>query len=189
MEILISKSKVVKAILLGTLMTFAALYVAVKVFYILLPSNRSVLESSFNLQIIPMIVGFAAVIGFFMFGAMTLVIIPRLFNSEPQVIINLEGIEDKRLAVGLIVWNEIEIIFLAETKYAKWLNLTLKSPENYYHRLSKFQLLLRKLNGQQGMNNFRIRFADLDTPIDEAWNFIEENVIKSRKEKEMALKP
>jgi hypothetical protein len=189
MEIFISKSKVVRGILLGTVMTFAVLYVAVKVFYILFPPNRSVLDSSFNLQIIPMIVGVVSVIGFFWFGAMTVVLFSRLFISEPQVVITFEGIEDKRLSVGLVEWNSIEMISLEETKYAKWLNLILKSPENYYHRLPKFQLFSRKLNGQQGMNNFRIRFTDLDTPIDKAWDFIENSIVKPREEKSLALLP
>ena len=189
MEIFISKLKVVKGILLGSLMTFAALYVAVRVFFILFPPNRSLLTSSFDFQTIPMIFGLAAVIGFLMFGGATIVIASRLFQSEPQLIISLEGIKDKRLNFGLIEWNEIETISLEETKYAQWLNLRLKSPENYLYRLPGFQKFLRKANGQHEFNNFRIRFSDLDTPIDEAWNFIEENIIKPRTEQGITLKP
>lgn len=189
MEIYISKVKIAKAILMGIVMTFAALYVAVKVFFILFPADRSVLDSSFEIEIIPMIVGFAVAIGFFMFGAITVVFVSRLFSREPQLIINLEGIEDKRLNFGLIEWNNIETISLEETKYAQWLNLRLKSPENYYRRLPKFQMLLRKLNDQQGIDNFRIRFADLDAPIDEVWNYIEENIIKPREEAGIHLMP
>ena len=174
---------------MGLLMTMAALFVSVKVFYILFPPNRSLLFSSFDFQIIPLIVGLVAVVGFFVFGAMTLVFVTRLFYTEPQVIINLKGIEDKRLNSGLIAWNEVGVIFLAEVRYAQWLNLTLDSPEKYYRQLPKFQLFLRKINGQQGINNFRVRFTDLDTPIDEAWDFIESNIIKPREEKDLALQP
>jgi hypothetical protein len=185
MEIFISKVKVIKGILLGLLMTSAALLVSVKVFYILFPANRSLLVSPFELHIIPLIVGLVSIFGFFWFGLMTLAFIARLFQSEPQVIITLEGIEDKRLNSGLIGWNEIGFISQEEVKYGQWLTLTLHSPEKYHLQLPKFELFLRKINGQKGLNNFRIRFTDLDTPINEAWNFIENNIIKPREEKSL----
>ena len=189
MEIFVSKSKIVKAILLAVLMTCAAAFVAVKIFYILFPLNRSVLVSSFEIQIIPIIVGTVSVVGFFVFGAMTIVFISRLFYNKPQVIINLEGIEDKRLGTGFIEWNEIGMFRWNKTNYASWLTLDLNSPEKYFPRLTNFQMFLRKANGQKGNNDLRIRFTDLDTPINEAWDFIEENVIKPRTAKDLALKP
>lgn len=170
-------------------MTSAALFVSVKVFYILFPANRSLLVSSFELHIVPLIVGLVSIFGFFMFGSMTLVFVRRLFLTEPQVIITLEGVEDKRLNSGLIGWNEISFVSMEEVKNVQWLNLTLHSPEKYYSQLPKFELFLRKMNGQKGINDFRIRFADLDTPIDKAWNFIENNIIKPREEKSLALLP
>lgn len=103
------------------------------------------------------------------------------------MIITFEGIEDKRLICGLINWDEIELITLEETKYAQWLNLILKSPEKFYRRLSSAQIFLRKLNGQKGNNNFRIGFTDLDKPIDVAWEFIEDKIIKPRAEKGIYL--
>ncbi len=170
-------------------MTFAALFVAVKVFYILFPADRSVLTSSFDIQIIPLFVGIVSIIGFFMFGAMTIIFISRLFYNEPQVIINLEGIEDKRLGTGFIEWKEIGFFWWNETQYASWLTINLYSPEKYFSKLSGFQMFLRKANGQKGNNDLRIRFTDLDTPIGEVWDFIEENVIKPRKMEEMAFEP
>jgi hypothetical protein len=189
MKIFFSKPRVAKGILLGLLMTCAALFVSVKVFYILFPANLSLLVSSFELHILPLIVGLAGVFGFFMFGSMTLVLVTRLFYTEPQVIISLEGVEDKRLNSGLIGWNEVSVVSMEEVKNVQWLNLTLHSPEKYYNQLPKFELFLRKMNGQKGINNFRIRFADLDTSIDEAWNFIQSNIIKLREEKSLALSP
>ncbi len=189
MEIFISKQKIVKGILLSALMTCASLYVAVKVFYILFPPSESLLVSSFDFQIITAIVGLVAAVSFCVFGAGKISLLFGLFQNEPQLIINLEGIEDKRLRLGLIEWNEIENISIEETKYAQWLNLELRSPKKFYNKLSKFQLLSRKLNGESEFNNFRVRFTNLDAPIDEAWNFIENNIIKRRAEKLLDLIP
>ncbi len=75
MEISVSKSKVFKVILLGLLMTAASVLV------IVIRPN--------------MFVTIVAVLGLLLFGVMTAIFVSRLFYSEPQVIINLEGIEDK----------------------------------------------------------------------------------------------
>lgn len=163
MEISVSKIKVLKGISLSLLLTAASALVAV----VIRP----------NLFVTA--VGF---LGLLMFGAMTIVFISRLFYTEPQVIINLEGVEDKRLNTGLIRWNEINTILMESAKQSQYLILDLNSPEEYYRKLPKLELFLRKANGQTGTNNFRIRFTDLDKPIDEAWEFIENNILKTQEE-------
>ena len=160
MEFFISKTKIFRAISLGLLLTLASLLLFIG-----------------YLNFFGIIFG---VIGLLLFGSVTLFFILRLFQTESQVIINLKGIEDKRLNTGLIQWEKIDAVLLEKYKQAQCLVLVLYSPEKYYYKLPKFQLFLRKLNGQKGMNNLRIRFSDLDKPIDEAWEFIEKNVIKNR---------
>ena len=189
MEIFYSKSKLIKAVLLGLLSTSASLLLLAKIFFVDFSADQSVMVSSLARDAVLLGLGLISLFGAFIFGGATITFILRLFDSEPQVIISLKGIEDKRLDTGLIEWNEIEMIFLAEINFAQWLTLILKSPKKYYRRLPKFQLLLRKLNSQKEINDFRIRFADLDTPIDEAWEFIEDNIIKPRTEKGIALLP
>ena len=180
MEIFVSRAKVFKATLFGLLLTGASMFVSVKCYHNVFLESYSVFESTFRTQIIPFVVGTVGIFGFLIFGGMTLVFISRLFYTEPQVIINLEGIEDKRLRTGLIKWNEIDAVMLAEANRAQWLTVVLDSPEKYYLRLPKFELFLRKINYQQGNNSLRIRFADLDKPINEVWEFIENNIIKNR---------
>ena len=158
MEIFYSKTKLLKFIGLGLLGVGASVFV-----YIAYPN------------IFGMIIG---TIGLVFFGGGTIVIFFRLFSNEPQVIINLDGIEDRRLNLGLIGWNEIKSVSLNEKKQAQWLNLILENPEIYIQQLSKFQIFLRKANGQTDFDGFRIRFIDLDTPIDDAWDYFEKNVLE-----------
>ncbi len=102
MEIFVSKSKVIKVILFGTIKTFAALFVAVKVFYIFFLANRSVLNSPFDFQFVLIIAGSIAVSSIFIFGIITIIIFSRLYASELQLIINTKGTKEKRLVFGLI---------------------------------------------------------------------------------------
>lgn len=185
MEIFLSKPKIVKATLLGALLTFASLFISAKVIFE--AANESVLADNWTELIFSRILFAIGVLGFLIFGAMTAVFISRLFDEKPQVILSVQGIEDKRLGCGMIEWDEIAFVTFMETKYAQWLSLVLKSPEKFYPKLSAFQIFLRKMNGQKGDNSFRIRFNDLNVSIENAWQFIEENVIKKREEKDMSL--
>lgn len=189
MEIFYSKSKFIKAFLLALLMSFAAGLLAAELISGLLWEKASVLSTFsagdiFSILLL-IIILFALSISL---GA-ALVFCSRIFNSAPQLIVSLEGINDKRLNLGMIGWNEVTYVILSKDKYTQMLSLTLNEPEKYYHRLPKFELFLRKLNGQRGNNDFRIRFADLDKPIDEIWVFIENKIIKPREEKGIHLMP
>lgn len=154
MEFFISKRKIIKGVLLGLLMTA----VSALMFYAY-PNWFGIIFGALGLAI---------------FGTMSAFILLRFFESEPQVVISSQGIEDKRLNFGLIEWDEIKSVALNETKYARWLNICVETPEKYYCRLPKLQIFLRKANGQTGMNDFRVRFNDLDKPVEEAFEMIED---------------
>jgi len=189
MEIYYSKSRLVKAFLLALVITFAALFVSAKVFHHLFIEARSVLSSISIYHFIALFLGIVGVCGILIFGAGAAVFALRLFRSAPQVIISESGIEDERLGTGFIEWNEVALVFLAKYNHAEWLTLNLHSPEKYYSRLPKFELFLRRINGRKGKNDLSVRFNDLDASADEAWDFIENNVIKPREENGMALMP
>lgn len=168
-------------------MTAASFFVLFKSYQAVLIDNQSLLSSSLNFgNILAVLLSLISLLGFVMFGGITITFALRFFNSQPQVIVSKEGIEDKRLNFGLIRWNEIEEIYFEETKYSKWLSLFLVSPENYFDKLPLFQKFLRKANGQSGNNFFRIRFEDLDKPIEEAMTLIEKYIAESRNEMALA---
>ncbi len=189
MKIYYSKSKLVKAFLLALVMTFAALFISAKVFFYLFAENRSVLSSFSANDLVLLVFGIICTIGVLLFGAGGVVFVIRLFHSEPQVIISSEGIEDKRLGVGIIEWSDVAVMFLADNRKAQWIILNLHSTKKYYPRLSKFELFLKWINGQKGSKDLLIRFNTLNVPIDDVWDYIEENIIKPRKEKGIYLVP
>lgn len=189
MEIYYSKSKLVKTFLLALVMTFAALFVAAKVFFHLFVEARSIVSSVSISDFVAFLGGTVSVFGILIFGAAAIDIALRFFHSEAQVIISLNGIEDKRLNTGLIEWNDVALVIFSKDKYSQLLSLTLYSPEKHRRRLPKLKLLLRKINRQKDDDALRIQFNDLDAPIEDAWKFIENNVIKPREEKGIHLMP
>lgn len=189
MEIFYSKSKLIKLFLLSVLMVFAALILLTKIFDFLFTDNRSVFSSVSANDVFAAVLGIVCLFAILIFGAGIIIFFSKFFDSEPQLIISLAGIEDKRLNTGMIEWNEIAFVILSKDKYSQFLSVNLHTPEKYYKRLPKYELLLRKINGRKGKNDFSIRFADLEMPIDEVWNYIEENVIKPCEEKGIHLMP
>lgn len=169
MEVFYSKSKLLK---------FATLN--------LLGLTASILVYAAYPNILGLIFG---AIGSILFGGFGFRICFNIFDHKPQLILNSQGIEDKRLNTGLIKWDEIKFISLEENKQSKWLNLNLREPEKYLRKLTIFQKFLRSANGQTERNNLRIRFIDLDMPIENVWEFIEINVIEPKTGKDIHLMP
>lgn len=167
MEFFISRSKVLKG---------------------LLPSLAFILVGGFVIAADRGIFGYIVGASGLIFGlTLLIVIIGKLLRSEAQVVISEKGIDDRRLRTEIIPWDEIIAITLNETKYARWLTVELASPEKYYSKLPVAQIFLRKLNGQEGANDLRIRFNDLDGSIDDAFEYIAK--LKELLNPDMALKP
>lgn len=187
MEIFYSKRKLLKGILLGLLGSAASFFVLFKGYQAFLIDNQSVFSSTWTFgNLIIVLLSTIPLAGLVMFGGATVIFIKRFFIRTAQVIINEEGIEDKRLNTGLIRWSEVLGALQMETDYAQWVSLILSSPEKYFEKLPTFEKFLRKANGQIGNNNLRIRFTDLDTPIDEAFPLIEKCVLQCQNELPLA---
>lgn len=163
MKIYNSKSKIINGVMTALLMTGASL-----VCFIFMGVMGKVIGT----------------LGILFSGAAILSQLVQLFANGPQVIIDEIGIEDSRLKIGPFKWEEIETISIEQTNNIKWINVHLIDPQPYYNRLSRYQLLLRKANGQIGINDFRIRFINLATSIDDAWNTIEEHMKKHQEPEE-----
>jgi hypothetical protein len=161
MSLLYSKSRLLKGI------TLALIMIALSVFCFLHAGVVGEIAGS---------------IGIVMFGLGLIIETIKLFSNKPQITINSDGINDRRLNFGLIRWDEINTIELEKTQYATWVNINLNAPEIYYDKLPKFQKFLRKANGQIGINDFRIRLINLDKKPDEIWYYIEQMIqrFKSR---------
>ncbi|MBF0547624.1 MAG: hypothetical protein HQM08_24505 [Candidatus Riflebacteria bacterium] len=157
MELFYSKSALLKGILLSFLAVLASLFCFLFT------------------DALGKIAGFT---GGFLFGCFLITEILKLFAHIPQIVISSEGINDRRLNCGLIKWEEINSISLQQTQYSKWININLNNPETFYKKLGGFQKLLRVLNGQTGVNNFRVRLITMDKSVDEILDFVEKNFVK-----------
>jgi hypothetical protein len=108
-------------------------------------------------------------IGIVLLGASAAFLIMSWFigGYETRLVINDYGIEDRRLGVGLIPWNQIESVYL-ESKYSlQYLCLKVRSPEKFLDKLPHPKRQQLEKHRSLGFTIFNISVADMDIdPLD-----------------------
>jgi hypothetical protein len=116
------------------------------------------------------------------FGALVIAImLYHLTRSGPVLSLSPEGLDYRRLDIGLIPWDEIDSISLVGTPTQAGetvcLCLTLKNPDKYLSRLPFLQRKLVQVNRQTGYGEVTISFVGLTPGLEEAWGYVV-NVLK-----------
>ena len=110
--------------------------------------------------------------GFLFFGLVLIKIVWDLLRPGPRVIINENGIEDRRLGIGLVTWNEITAIELRWMGRAKFLCVEVRNPDRYVSAMPLHIRLFVWANGLLGYPPITITFAGLSPGIQEVWEYI-----------------
>ncbi len=112
---------------------------------------------------------FNPIIGWGLVGLAILIPLPFLAGAHVQrrLVINDLGIEDSRLSVGVISWNEIESAAL-ENKYNNvFLILKLKNPEKFMARMPTEKRRLYERHQELGFQSFNVGISGVDVdPLD-----------------------
>jgi len=118
----LSKSKIV------LMLAGAVVFVVLGVFFIIKP--ESFRNSLFYSPITIVCVGVAAVL---FFGFVVIALVKKLRDNTPGIIINNEGIVDNSSAVsaGLVIWDDITGIQIAQVMNQRFIMLILKNPNDY----------------------------------------------------------
>ena len=150
-------------LLLSTLGAFA--FVAIGFWFVLAPPSRtgSLLEFTFL-----MVLGLVSIL---FFGGITILVIRKLFDSRPGLIINEQGINDNSggLSLGLILWQDIVDIQVQQIQRQRLILILVKNPQDYLDRQSNgWKRKLMAMNYRQygtplsiSSNGLKISFAEL----------------------------
>lgn len=111
--------------------------------------------------------------GLAFFGLGFVAIPIQFFRSGPQVTIDDRGIEDHRLGVGLIPWEDIRGARVVSVKGTKFLCIEADDPTVYLSRMPAWKRSLVGTNLALGFSELTISFVGLSPGIDEAWRFIQ----------------
>jgi hypothetical protein len=94
------------------------------------------------------------------------------FRAGPQVVINDEGIEDRRHEMGVIRWEDIESLWIGSVESTKFLCVELVDPEKYLSRLPRWTRPLRAAGKAIGLPALTIGFSDLSPGLKKVWAYL-----------------
>lgn len=129
----------------------------------------------------PPVVGWIGV-GFFGLGFIAFTVM--FFRAGPQVVINDEGIEDRRHRIGIIRWEDIRSLSIGSVNSAKFLCVEVTDPGRYVSRLPRWGRSLTAASEALGFPALTIGFSGLSPGLKEVWAYLQ-----ARDSRRCALEP
>ncbi|MCI0595271.1 MAG: hypothetical protein L0Z48_01870 [candidate division Zixibacteria bacterium] len=120
--------------------------------------------------LIPRVFGWIGV-GFFGLGFIALPVM--FFRTGPQVVINDQGIEDRRQKIGVIRWEDIRSLSIGSVNSAKFLCIEVADPERYLSRMPRWWRWMRAANKALGFPALTIGFSGLSPGLKEVWAYLQ----------------
>ena len=108
-----------------------------------------------------------------LYGIAFLLLLQKLIRRGPKVILSNKGIEDRRLGIGLIPWEEISQLAIEHIHAAEFLAVSVIDPDKYATRMSWANRLGSRSLVKHGYPPIAISFEMLDTSWEVIWTFIE----------------
>lgn len=108
------------------------------------------------------------------FFGLGFIALPVMFlRTGPQVIINDEGIEDRRLKIDIIRWEDIRSLSIGSVNSAKFLCVEVADPGRYLSRLPRWKRSLTAANVALGFPALTISLSGLSPGLKEVWAYLQ----------------
>lgn len=112
------------------------------------------------------------VVAALVYGTLVVVCFWLYFRRGPQVVLNEEGIEDRRQALGVIPWEDIRWFAINTLHEVEFLSIEVADPDKYLARLTWWNRFGSSSLVRKGLPAIAISFVHLDPSLDEVWQFI-----------------
>ena len=104
----------------------------------------------------------------------------QLADRGPCVVITDQGINDKRLGMGLIRWSDVQQVRMQGVGGAYFISLELSNREQYLARLSAFTRMSNQVWRLYNVSPIHIKVAYMDVSPDEMFEMIMSEVELTR---------
>ena len=115
-------------------------------------------------------------VGVAFFALCLALILRQLLRRGPTVVIDDFGVFDRRLGVGLIPWQDISAVSVAQIRSQRFISLWLRNQEEYLSRVPSWRASLGRMNERMGFSPFSMGFAGLTPGLDEVYAHIRTKV-------------
>lgn len=155
-EIQLSKTKML-LILLGSIA-----FVIIGIWFIINPPKSN--HIIFGNETVLFITGIVSIL---FFGLISIFVFRKFSDNKPGLIINSEGVYDNSsgVAAGLIPWNDIEEIQIAQVMNQQFLMLIVVNPNDY----------INKISNPIKRNAMRLNYKSYGSPISISSNALQTN--------------
>lgn len=113
---------------------------------------------------------------FLLFAGLCAVCLWLYFDRRPRIVINEQGIEDKRTKMGAIEWRDITNLSIVRMKNTQHLQIKVAEPSKYFARMSKIQKIGTKIDTLGGLDELSINVTGLEISADKIAEIIAERV-------------
>ena len=107
-------------------------------------------------------------VGLAFFGLAGVMLVRQAVRIGPVVVIDADGLTDRRLGVGPIGWQEITGYRTVTVESTRLLCLDLAEPDQFLGRLSAWKRVAAAANRRMGFGDVCVGFVGLSPGIDEA---------------------
>jgi hypothetical protein len=104
----------------------------------------------------------------------------QTFDRGPCIIINEEGINDKRLGMGIIRWSDIERVSMQGLGGAYFISLELMNSERYVSRQPMYTRISNQVWRLYNISPIHVKVAYMDVAPDELFELIVSEVERNR---------
>lgn len=106
------------------------------------------------------------------------VTIGKILKTAPQVIINAQGIDDLRLKIGVIPWEDIAHLAVYESaNQPPMIGIQVADQHKYFSQGARAQGLMLKHDPNTGLPPLAVEFDGLTVEANEALNFIQQHYV------------
>ena len=111
-------------------------------------------------------------LGLAFFGLGGVLTLWRELRPGPKVVINNEGIEDRRLGTGLIRWREILHLSIQTVQSHRYLCIDLVDPEKQLAKMPRWRRPICRANRLMGFPEIAIDLSLLTPTLDQVWEYV-----------------
>jgi hypothetical protein len=112
------------------------------------------------------------------FFGLAFVVIPVMWlRKGPQVIIDDRGLEDCRLKIGLIPWEDIGSLSIESLYSSRRLSVELTDSKKYFSRMPLWKRWSANAGRGLGFSRLTVSFSGLSPGLDEVWSYLKDQEI------------